>query len=147
MVKNNFKQKQNIIFIVSFIVIYSLLLFVNLRYFANHLILMQVNLIKNLFGGVFNYNSFVFVAECSGVVSISTYLSTILALLVTKVKGYFNFKILLFTASLLVINFLRLIVVLLSEKVSFGFAKFTHIFFWFVMGGVIIIFILKSREK
>jgi len=142
---NNFEQK--VIFIISFVIIYFLLLFISLRYFANHLILIQINLIKNLFGGFFNYNSFVFVAECSGVVSITAYLSAILGLLVVKVKGYFNYRVLLFTVSLLVINFIRLILVLFSEKVSFDFAKFTHIFFWFIMGIAIIFFILNSRQK
>ena len=144
---NYFKNKDKITFIISFLIIYSLLLWLALKFLAHPLLELQVNLIKSLFGSFFNYSGFLFVNECSGVVSIITYLSIILALTTIRLKEYLSRKVFFYSISLLFINFLRLIIVLLSGKISLGFARAIHILFWFVMGGIILLFVLRSRKS
>jgi hypothetical protein len=44
-------------------------------------------------------------------------------------------------------NFLRILLVLLAEKISISVSKTAHIVFWFAMGVVILYLILKTLKK
>ncbi len=131
-------------FILYFIISFIVFLFIGLKVLAQPLIHLQVLLIKIIFGSFFNYLSFVFVPECSGIVSISAYLSIILAFKLVKIKASTEIvlKSVLF---LFIINIIRLIVVLFSEKISFVFAEIVHIISWFIIAVIIFWLVIKSK--
>jgi exosortase/archaeosortase family protein len=136
---------EKIKFIIYFILIFIVFLFVGLNFFAIQLIDFQVMLIKNILGSIFNYASFIFVAECSGIISISVYLSVILALVAIKIKV--NRKMILISIiCLFLINILRLIIILASEKVSLLCAQIIHTLSWFLLIGIIFWLILKTKK-
>jgi hypothetical protein len=60
-------------FIIYFAIIYFAAIFLLINNLGRWLIDIQILLIKTIFGTYFNYNLFVFVPECSGLISIITY--------------------------------------------------------------------------
>jgi len=138
-------QKQ-IKFILYFSIIFIGLMIIGLKTIAQPLINLQVNIIKQLFGVYFNYQSFVFVVECSGWISISAFIAVILALSTIKIKINYN-RATIYTLLLLIINLIRLIVILFLEKTSIVLAEIAHIVLWFVMVVIIILLIIKSIKK
>lgn len=130
-------KRENYFFILWFLIVYLVLNFTLLKFFGKPVIGFWEWLIKIIFGNYFNYQVFVFVPLCSGLMSVCIFLSVLIAYSLAykkKVKINLSFFGVLF---LLMANFLRLILVLLSEKVSFLFAKVMHVLLWFGMGGLI----------
>jgi len=140
-------KKKELLFIFYFLIIYTLLSILFLQTIAGNLISLWEYFIKIIFGNFFNYQAFIFVPECSGVISISIYLGIIISAKITYYKRVNLKKVLRSIIWLLVANFLRLLIVLWSEKISLGVAKVTHIVFWFLMGLVILYLAMKSFRK
>ena len=72
-------KNQKYLFIIYFIIVYTLLNILFLNTIATNLINLWEYVIKQLFGNFFNYQAFVFVPVCSGVISLSIYLGIIIA--------------------------------------------------------------------
>ncbi|HRS42262.1 MAG TPA: hypothetical protein P5530_00050 [Candidatus Diapherotrites archaeon] len=136
-------KKQKIKFIVVFIVIYALLLLIGVFVFGNALVGLEEKIIHFLLGNSVNYEAFEFVVYCSGIVSVSAYLGVIAGFLAIKqrvdCKMVWAGVILLF-----LINILRIMLVMLSEKV--GWHHTTHVMSWFLMVLVILWQIKKSLK-
>jgi exosortase/archaeosortase family protein len=129
------KKKDKIIFVISFAVFYSLLLILGILVFGNLLLGIEEKIIYLLLGNSVNYNAFDFVVYCSGIVSIAAYLGVIFGFLVVRIKPVL--KVVIASIILLwVINLLRIIIVLLSEKI--GLERSTHVLSWFLMGAVVV---------
>ena len=131
-------------FVISFIISYILLIIL-LNPIGQKLVLFQKDLIYLLFGDYLNYQNFVFVPFCSGLISLSVYFSVIIGLKIIKIKTK-NSIIFLSIASLLLINILRLILILVIEKISNSIllTEITHIFSWFFMAVIILLLIKKT---
>ncbi len=137
---------EKIKFIIWFVVIYSVLLLVGLELFGNALINLDTWIIKQVLGNIINYNSFIFVPECSGVVAISAYLAIILGLIIVKYK--IDWKWIIGSVVLLgVWNIIRIIIVVIAEKVSFSLAQVLHVTLWFITGIIIVLLAIKSLKK
>ncbi|MEI8364507.1 MAG: hypothetical protein WCF78_03555 [archaeon] len=137
---------EKIKFIIWFVVIYSILLLVGLELFGNALIKLDTWIIKQVLGNIINYNSFIFVPECSGVVAISAYLAIILGLIIVKYK--IDWKWIIGSVVLLgVWNIIRIIIVVIAEKVSFSLAQVLHVTLWFITGIIIVLLAIKSLKK
>jgi exosortase/archaeosortase family protein len=140
-------KKQEYLFIFYFLIIYTLLSILFLQTIATNFINLWEYLIKIVFGNFFNYQAFIFVPECSGVISIAIYLGIVIAAKITYYKKI-DIKRLLGSINLLLLaNFIRLLIVLSSEKLSLSVAKVTHVVFWFLMGLVILYLAMKSFRK
>ena len=139
-------RMEKIKFIGWFIVFYAILLTIGLKLIGNTLIRLDISIIKSIFGNIINYNSFIFVSECSGVVGVSAYLSIVLALVVVKYK--IDWRWVIGSIVLLSIwNIIRISIVLYSEKASFQLASFLHVTLWFVTGVIIVLLAIKSLKK
>lgn len=140
----NTKQKIKIILKFSFL--YFLMLFVLVFIFGNYLLGIEEKIIYFLLKENINYEAFEFVVYCSGVVSVSAYLAGVISLtnkenLKERVKPVVVSVILLF-----MINLLRIIVVMLSEKLNLQHT--VHIISWFFMLFVVVYLIeISLREK
>ncbi len=139
-------DKKTINFIIYFTIIYTLLSFIFLKTIATPLINLWEYLIRSIFGDFLNYEPFIFVPICSGVISISVYIGIITSSKITlnknsKIKWVLSSVLLLWVA-----NFLRILLVLLAEKISLSVSKIAHILFWFTMGLVILYLILKTLK-
>ncbi|MFA5745314.1 MAG: hypothetical protein WCX82_00745 [archaeon] len=136
--------KEKIIFIVSFVVAYALLLLLGVYVFGNFLVSGEEKIVHLILQNSVNYQAFDFVVYCSGIVSISAYLGVVIGFWVVTVKP----KLKLVLASvivLLLVNLLRIIAVMLSEKI--GIEEPLHVFSWFLMGAVIVWLIKISYKK
>jgi exosortase/archaeosortase family protein len=140
-------DKKTINFIIYFTIIYTLLSFIFLKTIATPLINLWEYLIRSIFGDFLNYEPFIFVPICSGVISISVYLGIITSSKITLNKNSKIKWILLSVLLLWLANFLRILLVLLAEKISLSVSKTAHIVFWFAMGVVILYLILKTLKK
>ncbi len=141
------KGKKLLMFVIYFTVIYSLLSFIFLKSIATPLINLWEYLIKSIFDNFFNYEPFIFVPVCSGVISIAIYLGITFAGKISF-KKKLDIKWVLFSVLLIwIVNFLRLLLVLLAEKISLQVAKITHVASWFVVGLIIHSLVLKTFEK
>lgn len=140
----NINKKKKIKFIVFFIISYILLIIL-LNPIGQKLVLLQKDLIYLIFGNYFNYQNFVFVPFCSGLVSISAFVSVIIGLKVIKIKTN-NLIAFLSIIFLFLINIFRLILILLIEKISNSIllTEITHIFSWFFMAVIILLLIKKT---
>jgi exosortase/archaeosortase family protein len=111
--------------------------------FGNALVGLEEKIIHFLLGNSVNYEAFEFVVYCSGIVSVSAYLGVIAGFLAIKqrvdCKMVWAGVILLF-----LINILRIMLVMLSEKV--GWHHTTHVMSWFLMVLVILWQIKKSLK-
>jgi hypothetical protein len=137
-------KNQKYLFIIYFIIVYTLLNILFLNTIAINLINLWEYIIKHLFGNLFNYQAFIFVPVCSGVISLSIYLGIIIAGKIAYLKKV-KIKSVLYTVLLLwLVNLLRLIIVLSAEKLSLTLAKITHIVSWFIVGAIILYLALKS---
>jgi len=137
---------EKIKFIIWFVIIYSVLLLIGLKWFGNALIKLDTLVIKQVLGNIINYNSFIFVPECSGVVAIYAYLAIVLGLIIVKYKV--DWKWIINSVILLGIwNIIRIIIVVLSEKISFSLAQVLHVTFWFITGIIIVLLAIKSLKK
>ncbi len=138
--KNNINK---IKFIITFIIIYILLTLTTTP-IGEKLIIIQRDLIFLVFGNYFNYHNFIFVPFCSGIVSISVLLSTIISFKVIKKKISFFWTILSIIL-LFFINIIRLIFILFAEKISNSYilTEISHILSWFFMAIIIILLIKK----
>jgi len=142
-------RKEKISFIITFIISYFLLLTIGLAFFGKALINLEIDIIKSILCISINYDSFVFVGECSGVVAISCYLAIILGLYIIKQyrKNIKWINVLYFCILLFIWNIIRIVLVLLSERISFSFAKVAHVIFWFVTFLIIVWLTIKSVKK
>lgn len=141
------KFNKKYLFIVYFIIFYTIISFILLKTIANPLVNLWVFLINSIFKNYFNYAAFIFVPICSGVISKSIYLSIILSIKIafkTKIKIKW---VLLSIIFIWVANLLRILIVLFVEKTSYSLAKTTHIVFWFIMGLIILGLSLKTIKK
>ncbi len=137
---------EKIKFVIWFVVLYSVLLTIGLKLIGKMLIKIDVWIIERVLGNIINYNSFVFVPECSGVVAISAYLAIVIALMITKYR--LNWKCIIGSMIILGIwNLIRIIIVVYSEKISFSLAKVLHVVFWFITGIIIMLLAIKSLKK
>ena len=138
--KNNINK---IKFIITFIIIYIILTLTTTP-IGEKLIIIQRDLIFLVFGNYFNYHNFIFVPFCSGIVSISVLLSTVISFKVIKKKISFFWTILSIIL-LFFINIIRLIFILFIEKISNSYVltEVGHILSWFFMAIIIIILIKK----
>lgn len=136
--KNNINK-----FIITFIIIYIVLTLTTTP-IGEKLIIIQRDLIFLVFGNYFNYHNFIFVPFCSGIVSISVLLSTIISFKVIKKKISFFWTILSIIL-LFFINIIRLIFILFVEKISNSYilTEVGHVLSWFFMAIIIIILIKK----
>jgi|GEM_PF-938876 len=137
---------EKINFIAWFVAIYSVLLIIGLNLFGKALVGIDVWIIKKIFGNIINYNTIMFVPECSGVVAVSAYLAIVLSLIILKYK--LKWKCIVgFVLLLEFWNLVRIVIVIYSEKVSFLLAQVTHVIFWFITGIIIILLTIKSIKK
>jgi exosortase/archaeosortase family protein len=137
---------EKIKFIIWFVIIYSVLLLIGLKLFGNALIKLDTLIIKQVLGNIINYNSFIFVPECSGIVAISAYLAIVLGLIIIKYK--IDWKWIISSVVLLGIwNVIRIIIVVYSEKISFTLAQVLHVTLWFITGIIIVLLAIKSLKK
>lgn len=136
-------KKQKIKFIVVFIVIYALLLLIGVFVFGNALVGLEEKIIHFLLGNSVNYEAFEFVVYCSGIVSVSAYLGVISGFLAIKQKVKSK-MVWVGVILLFLINILRIMLVMLSEKV--GWHHTTHVMSWFLMVLVILWQIKKSLK-
>lgn len=134
-------------FVIYFTVIYGVLSFIFLKTIAAPLINLWEYLIKSVFGNFFNYEPFIFVPVCSGVISIAIYLGIIFAGKISFKKKIDIKWALLSVLLIWLANFLRLLLVLLVEKISLQVSKITHIASWFVIGLIILYLALISFKK
>jgi exosortase/archaeosortase family protein len=134
-------------FIFYFLVIYTLLSILFLKTIGQNLINLWEYLIRVIFGNVFNYQAFIFVPECSGVISISIYLGIIFAARIAYLKRIKIKQALSSIILLIVTNFLRLLIVLTTEKLGVVVAKVTHVVSWFLIGLVILYLALNSFKN
>lgn len=141
------ERKKLLMFVIYFTVIYSLLSFIFLKTIASPLINLWEYLIRGIFGDFFNYEPFIFVPICSGVISISVYLGLIISVNYSLKKKNDIKWVLLSVILIWVANFLRLLLVLVAEKISMTFAKAAHVLSWFLMGAVILYLALKTFKK
>lgn len=138
------KNKQKIRFIFIFAATYALLLLLGIFVFGNILIAIEEKTIHLILGNFVNYQAFDFVVYCSGIVSIAAYLGVIVGFLAIKQK--LNKRLVWISVILLyLINLLRIIIVMLSEKI--GLHKELHVFSWFLMALVIVWLIKISTKK
>lgn len=136
-------KKQKIQFLVVFIVAYALLLLIGIFVFGKMLVGVEEKIIRLLLGNSVNYEAFDFVVYCSGIVSVSAYLGVITGFLATKHKV--NYKVVLASVLLLFfINLLRIMLVMLSEKI--GWHHSVHVISWFLMG-IAILWLIKYSIK
>ena len=138
--KNNINK---IKFIITFIIIYIILTLTTTP-IGEKLIIIQRDLIFLVFGNYFNYHNFIFVPFCSGIVSISVLLSTVISFKVIKKKISFFWTI-LSIIFLFFINIIRLIFILFVEKISNSYilTEVGHVLSWFFMAIIIILLIKK----
>ncbi len=143
------KLKNNaiILFLIYFIVIYGILTFLLLNSIATPLISLWEFVIKNIFKETLNYAPFVFVPICSGVISISIYISIVFSSKIAFKKILDYTRVLEVVLFMWFINLLRLVIVLGSEKISLEVAKTTHILSWFVVGVIILYLSLKTFKE
>jgi len=137
---------EKIKFIIWFTIIYTVFLAFGLSLLGKFLLKIDEEVIKFLFGNIINYNSFIFVSECSGIVSISAYLAIVLGLIITKYKMSWKWII----GSIVILwawNIIRILIVVISEKASFALAQILHIVFWFITGIIIVLLAIKSLKK
>lgn len=140
------KLSKKYFFLIYFIILYTIVSFILLKTIAQPLINLWEYLIKSIFKNAFNYSAFLFVPICSGVISKSTYLSVVFSFNLSY-KKKISLKMLLTSIILIwIANFLRIVFVLWSEKISHSFANTTHILSWFFMGVVILYLALKTIE-
>lgn len=140
----NLNKYLKIKFVVSFIISYILLIIL-FNPIGQKLVILQKDLIYLLFGNYFNYQNFVFVPFCSGLISLSVYFSVIIGLKIIKIKTK-NRMIFLSIVSLFLLNILRLIFILFIEKISNSvlLTETAHIFSWFFMAVIILLLIKKT---
>jgi len=136
--------KEKIKFILVFFISYFLLLAIGVFVFGNFLVGIEKQIIFWLLENNVNYEAFDFVVYCSGIVSISAYLGIVIALGVIKQKQSWK-AIVLCVIVLFLVNLLRIIVVMLSEKVGWHHAL--HIIFWFLMLFVVVGLIKITSQK
>ena len=136
--------KEKIRFILVFFVSYFLLLAVGVFIFGNFLVGLEEKLIFWLLGNGVNYEAFDFVVYCSGIVSISAYLGVVVALKAIKQKQSWT-PILLSIIVLFLVNLLRIMIVMLSEKG--GLHQQTHIISWFLMLFVVVWLVKIGVQK
>ncbi len=140
-------DKKTYLFLLYFIVLYSFLSIILLKTIGEPLIIFLEMIIRGIFNDLINYDAFVFVPICSGVISASIYLS-----IVFSWKYAFKKKVryLVVVGSLLFLqlaNLLRLVLVLFSEKAGLTFAKSMHVASWFLIGAIILYLSLNSFKK
>lgn len=136
-------KKQKIKFLVVFIVAYALLLLLGIFIFGKVLVGVEEKIIRLILGTSVNYKAFDFVVYCSGIVSVSAYLGVITGFLATKHKV--NYKVVLASVLLLFfINLLRIMLVMLAEKI--GWQHSVHVISWFLMG-IAILWLIKYSIK
>jgi len=142
-------RSEKIKFVLLFAIAYSILLAIGLSLLGESLISLELSLIKGTLATSINYNSFIFVSECSGLVAISCYLAIMIALITMKhYRNKIKWIFILYSALLLFVwNIIRIILVLLSERISFSFAQVLHIVLWFVTFLIIVWLSIKSLKK
>ncbi|MDD3178647.1 MAG: hypothetical protein PHR26_03960 [Candidatus ainarchaeum sp.] len=166
------KYKEYIKFILIFIITYLLLSKILILSIGKKLIFLEEKIINLLFGKIINLNGFIFVPECSGILTISLFFGLIIAYHLSKkkskpkistknqssssiyqnIKKKYNKKIIkniLILFILLKINLLRIIFIVLAKKISYKLAKIAHISLWFIFGIIIFILFLEyiKNEK
>ncbi|HOD89906.1 MAG TPA: hypothetical protein PKK56_02405 [archaeon] len=137
-------KKQKINFIIYFCLFYTISLILIFKIIGQPIMDFEINLIKNIFGNTLNYTPFLFAPFCSGLVGISIYLTIIFSLGITKIYKIKPIKTIIYTITLYLINIIRLIIVLLSEKINIEFAQTIHVISWFIIGGFILWFVYKN---
>lgn len=139
-------KKDKMLFVISFAIFYALLLIIGIFVFGNFLVNIDETIIRFILRDFVNYEAFEFVVYCSGIVSISAYLGVIFGFLMIRIKPVLK-VVLASTILLWSINILRIIIVMLSEKL--GWHQALHITSWFFMGAVVVwlikISILKKK--
>jgi exosortase/archaeosortase family protein len=141
------ERKKLLMFVIYFTVIYSLLSFIFLKSIAVPLINLWEYLIRSIFGDFFNYEPFIFVPVCSGVISISVYLGLVISANLSLEKKNDIKWVLLSVVLIWTANFLRLLLVLVSEKISLSLAKVVHVLSWFGIGVAILGLALITFKK
>lgn len=141
------EKRKLIIFLIGFILIYFILSFILLKTIATPIVSLWEYIIKGIFKDYFNYEPFIFVPICSGVISISVYLGIIISSKIAKIKKIEIKWVLLSVLLIWLANFLRIILVLWSEKLGLVFTKITHNLSWFLVGAVILYLALKTFKK
>ncbi|MFH0905755.1 MAG: hypothetical protein V1824_00275 [archaeon] len=153
MFKNN---KEKISFLIWFIVIYALLLIISISLISNHLMAIQENIIRYLLmNSKINYENYIFTSYCSGIVSIATFLSIILALEIITIRKNIKKKdkarkiksIIIAIIILFLFNIIRLIIILLFGNISLGLSEIAHYLSWIVMGIVVLLLIRNYAKK
>ncbi len=136
--------KEKIKFVLYFVVYYFVLLVFGLYVVGPFLMDLQYRLLDLIFKDI--STQLVFVAHCSGIISIVTYLSVVLALLTINKRVIFK-KIVTSVLLLLLYNLFRLSVIVWVAKKSIEQANTTHVVSWFLVFGLLILLILKDFKK
>jgi exosortase/archaeosortase family protein len=140
-------NKKTYLFLLYFIVLYSFLSIILLKTIGEPLIVFLEMIIRSIFKDLINYEAFIFVPICSGVISISIYLSIVFSWKYAFKKKVRYMVVVGSVLFLWLANLLRLVMVLFSEKVGLTFAKTMHVTSWFLIGAIILYLSLNSFKK
>lgn len=138
------KTKEKIRFIVAFFISYFLFLAIGVFVFGNFLVGLEEQIIYFLLKDSVNYQAFDFVVYCSGIVSISAYLGVVVALRTIKEK--ISLKLVVASVIILfLLNLLRIMLVMLSEKIRLH--NPLHVASWFLMLFVVVWLVKIGVQK
>lgn len=137
-------MQKKIKFILAFFIAYFLFLFLGVYVFGGFFMLVEEQIIFGLLKNNVNYKAFEFVVYCTGIVSVAAYLGCVVALLLVNQRV----RALPVVASVIVLflaNLLRIMLVMLSEKV--GIHRELHVISWFLMFFVVVLLIYLTFQK
>lgn len=138
------KTKEKIRFIVAFFISYFLFLAIGVFVFGNFLVGLEEQIIYFLLKDSVNYQAFDFVVYCSGIVSVSAYLGVVVALRTIKEKISLK-QVVASVIILFLLNLLRIMLVMLSEKIRLH--NPLHVVSWFVMLFVVVWLVKIGVQK
>ncbi len=138
------KTKEKIRFIVAFFISYFLFLAIGVFVFGNFLVGLEEQIIYFLLKDSVNYQAFDFVVYCSGIVSVSAYLGVVVALRTIKEKISLK-QVVASVIILFLLNLLRIMLVMLSEKIRLH--NPLHVASWFLMLFVVVWLVKIGVQK
>jgi exosortase/archaeosortase family protein len=138
-------KNKKIRFIFFFILSFIVFLIVGLMFIGLPLITLKLKLLETIFKNNIS-SQLVFVAHCSGIVSLATYFSVVIGFLSIKIKTAFK-KIVRNVIVLLTYNILRLIIIIYLAEKNIFFAEVAHTVSWFVVLGILLLIVLKDYNN
>ena len=138
-------------FIISFFIIYSVLLLIflkthiNQQLISNHLLFLEENIIYLINPSLLGLQAFVLVPECTGIVSISVYFALVFALL--SIRRFTKWFVVIKNIIIIwIANLLRIIIILMIGQTNILLAKVLHVILWFILG-LLVFWLVYTNEK